>query len=298
MNPLTFDHIPQTQLQQLEFFLKQYFDRTLSSVEPDTTQKIQSKGYDQLLASIRYSLFSGGKRFRPMVGYLLGEALDIPINLLTPWLAAVECIHTYSLIHDDLPCMDNDSMRRGKPTNHIVFGETTALLAGDALLTEAFNIIGEHYSQKPELGLPLVRILAQASGTQGMVTGQALDLALDNSINDAVTVKLIHQLKTGALIHSVAAGVATLAHLPESDQFKISQFGKLLGFAFQLKDDLLDFDPHVQDTKNLVNHIGVEETKALLISTSQMAKEQLAFLSDKRSESLLQLIQYNINREV
>ncbi len=308
--------IPINHLQSLDEFLKLYFSPkanyfnfeseqyTVSdNINSDSKNGINSNylvGYTKLMESINYSLFTGGKRFRPMVGYLLGEALGISADQLTPWLAAIECIHTYSLIHDDLPCMDNDTLRRGKPTNHVVFGETTALLAGDALLTEAFKIIAEYYVDSPPLGLPLVGILSRASGVQGMVAGQALDLGFNvtgtNLKNILGAVKMIHHLKTGALIASVAQGVALFTSYPQEIKNKIHHFGFLLGFNFQVKDDLLDFDTQVNDPKNIAQRLGVEKTKELLVNNSNLAKEALHFLTTEKKSALLELIDYNVHR--
>lgn len=282
--------LPTEQLQALEDFLHQHFDRILRHGSEE-----ENRGHFQLLESIKYSLFSGGKRFRPSIGLLLGSAMNLPTQQLLPWLAAVECIHTYSLVHDDLPSMDNDSLRRGKPTNHVVFGEATALLAGDALLTEAFSILGKYYVDTPEIGLKLVQTLAFSAGVEGMVGGQAMDLAADLNTLKIETAEIIHQLKTGALIRSVTEGVAILARCNFEDMARLIQFGAHLGLAFQLKDDLLDFDPQVKDAKNIACHIGPTKTKDWLETISRRAEEELLFLG-KAATPLIQLIEYNARR--
>jgi geranylgeranyl diphosphate synthase type II len=193
--------------------------------------------------------------------------------------------------------MDNDSTRRGKPTNHIVFGETTALLAGDALLTEAFSVISKYYADNPSIGLSLIQILARSSGFEGMVGGQALDLSSDLEDLNIESLQWIHQLKTGALIQAVAEGVAIIAELPLVEQQQVKEFGSLLGFAFQLKDDLLDYDPKSKDYKNLVYHLGINETQKMLERVSQSAQEKLYFLTTP-SEVLNNLVQYNITRSL
>ncbi|MEY4616759.1 MAG: hypothetical protein RJB66_1719 [Pseudomonadota bacterium] len=282
--------LPTEQLRALEEFFHLHFDQILKHGGEN-----ENKGHFQLIEAIKYSLFSGGKRFRPSIGLLLGGAMNLPTQRLLPWLAAVECIHTYSLIHDDLPSMDNDSLRRGKPTNHVVFGEATALLAGDALLTEAFAIIGKYYLDTPEIGVKLVQTLALAAGAEGMVGGQAMDLAADMSTLKIETAELIHQLKTGALIRSVTEGVAIIARCSQEDSARLIQFGSHLGLAFQLKDDLLDFDPQVKDAKNVACHIGTTKTKEWLETISKRAEEQIRFL-DRASTPLIQLIEYNARR--
>lgn len=282
--------LPTEHLRALEEFFHLHFDQILKHGGEN-----ENKGHFQLIESIKYSLFSGGKRFRPSIGLLLGGAMNLPTQRLLPWLAAVECIHTYSLIHDDLPSMDNDNLRRGKPTNHVVFGEATALLAGDALLTEAFTILGKYYLETPDIGVKLVQTLAQAAGVEGMVGGQAMDLAADMSSLKIETAELIHHLKTGALIRSVAEGVAIIARCPMEDSARLIQFGSHLGLAFQLKDDLLDFDPQVKDAKNVACHIGTTKTKEWLETISHRAEEQISFLG-RAAAPLIQLIEYNVRR--
>lgn len=286
MNP----PVPTMQLESFENFINNHFAKALPQ-----TKITKSKGHHKLLESVIYSLFSGGKRFRPSLGFLLGDALGLSNEKVQAWLAAIECVHTYSLIHDDLPCMDNDSLRRGKPTNHILFGETTALLAGDALLTEAFTIISKYYSDSPKIGLSLVQILSQAAGLTGMVGGQALDLSADLKDLNIESIQWIHQLKTGALIQAVTEGVAVIAELAINESQEVKEFGMLLGFAFQLKDDLLDYDPKGKDYKNLVYHLGLDETHKILVTVSQQALDKLSFLTQP-PEMLNNLVQYNITR--
>lgn len=283
--------LPTEQLKRLEEFLHNHFDKILKHGGDN-----ENRGHYQLIESIKYSLFSGGKRFRPSIGFLIGNAMNLPNEQLLPWLAAVECIHTYSLIHDDLPTMDNDAMRRGKPTNHILFGDATALLAGDALLTEAFTILGTYYADTPDIGLKLTKTLALAAGVEGMVGGQAMDLAANLEQLTIEMAELIHHLKTGALIRSVAEGLAVIARTRSEDQARLTQFGVHLGFAFQLKDDLLDFNPEVKDAKNMTCHLGLTKTKDLLKLISQKASEELHFLGGNAA-SLKQLIEYNVHRE-
>lgn len=282
--------LPTESLQALESFLHDYFGRLLIHGGEN-----ENKGHFLLVESLRYSLFSGGKRFRPAIGFLLGSAMGLATHKVVPWLAAVECIHTYSLIHDDLPAMDNSATRRDKPTNHILFGEATALLAGDALLTEAFAILSRSYKESPDLGLQLTYILAQASGINGMVGGQALDLAANLENLTTESAELIHHLKTGALIRSVAEGLAVLARASDEDRARLMQFGSHLGFAFQLKDDLLDYEPEKGDPKNMVSHLGLPNTKDLLNTISRQAELQLQFLGSY-AKPLLQLIEFNIHR--
>jgi geranylgeranyl diphosphate synthase type II len=283
--------LPQDQLNLFDDFLHKHFERILRHGGEGT-----NKGHFTLIESLKYSLFSGGKRFRPSLGFLLGKSMNVENHRILPWLAAVECIHTYSLIHDDLPSMDNDALRRGKPTNHILFGEATALLAGDALLTEAFSIVSRYYFDSPSIGLPLVQVLSQAAGIEGMVGGQAMDLAsIKIEQMNLDMAELIHHLKTGALIRSVCEGVAVLAQATDEDRIRITQFGIHLGFAFQLKDDLLDYQPQVRDPKNIACHLSSSKTLDLLREISRLAEQQLKFLGPS-VEPLLKLIKYNVDR--
>jgi geranylgeranyl diphosphate synthase type II len=272
----------------------------LDILEEFFTQHFRSSNYTPpqvkvLLDSILYSLQSGGKRFRPNLIFLLSEALKLDYSRVIPYAAAVECIHTYSLIHDDLPCMDNDYWRRNKPTNHIIFGESTALLAGDALLTEAFQIISHYYQGSPDVGLGLVKILSQASGIWGMIGGQIMDIKAKINLASKDETILIHKLKTGALISSCTQGVACIASSAHAK--KLKEFGELLGFAFQLKDDFLDFDPHHPEPCNLVTCLGEAAAKTILTETSQSAK--LCLLeTDLLTDKLKSLISFNLEREV
>lgn len=248
-----------------------------------------------LLDSILYSMQSGGKRFRPKLIFLLSEALNLDYNRVVPFATAVECIHTYSLIHDDLPCMDNDYWRRNRLTNHILFGEATALLAGDALLTEAFQIISRYYQHLPDVGLELVRILSQNAGIWGMIGGQIMDIKAKTTLADKDKMILIHKLKTGALISSCSQGIACIAASPHALQLK--EFGELLGFAFQLKDDFLDYDPNKPEPCNLVTCLGETSAKNLLRETSKKAELTLRE-ANLLTEKLKLLISFNLDRQV
>ena len=172
-------------------------------------------GLVELKKSFSYSLVRGGKRFRPVLSLLLAEEFGVSPKRILPFASAVEMIHTYSLIHDDLPCMDNDDFRRGKPTNHKVFGESLALLAGDALLTEAFTVLAKHYGAADNLP-QLIRELTQISGLQGMIGGQFLDMEAQGF--DLQSITQMHNLKTGALISGCFSGPGILKDLTSDQQ--------------------------------------------------------------------------------
>lgn len=223
-----------------------------------TWQTEQGTAISRLLESMSYSALGGGKRFRPVLALWTAEALGGSHTETLPWALAVELIHTYSLIHDDLPCMDDDEERRGRPTNHVVYGESTALLAGDALLTEAFGLLARSYQgAQPSCG-QLVGLLAHGAGVAGMVGGQALDLAAEGAAVDWEELQRIHRLKTGALIAISAEGAAICAKVSAQQVGQARAFGEVLGLAFQIADDLLDADEDGQEGRSYVSHFGVE----------------------------------------
>lgn len=196
-----------------------------------------------LVNAMQYGALLGGKRLRPFLVYATGEMLHADAASLDSPAAAVECIHAYSLIHDDLPAMDNDALRRGQPTCHIKYGEDTAILAGDALQTLAFSILAEQPMPgvSPQARIAMIAELAQASGVAGMCGGQALDLAAEGQHIDLAQLEQIHRHKTGALIRvavrlgALAAGDAGRAALPLLDTY-----ANAIGLAFQVQDDILD----------------------------------------------------------
>lgn len=196
-----------------------------------------------LVNAMEYGLLPAGKRLRPLLVYMTGEMLQADSDCLDAAAAAIECIHAYSLIHDDLPAMDNDSLRRGQPTCHIKFGEDSAILAGDALQTLAFSLLAEQPMPgvTPENRIRMIAELAQASGVAGMCGGQALDLAAEGKQTDLTALERIHRHKTGALIRAavrlgaLAAGERGVEPLPALDRF-----ASAIGLAFQIQDDILD----------------------------------------------------------
>lgn len=195
---------------------------------------------EKLYNSITYSLFAGGKRVRPILAIASYEACGGTANEILPQASALELIHTYSLIHDDLPAMDNDDMRRGKPTNHKVFGEAMAILAGDALLTEAFFMFTEGAVFPPGAMRDALRLLSQAAGIKGMVAGQAEDILSEASEPDARTLHFIHTHKTGALIGASVRIAPVLSGADPEVLDSLSTYGEKIGLAFQIVDDILD----------------------------------------------------------
>ena len=197
----------------------------------------------QLHAAMRYAALGPGKRIRPVLVYATGKAVGLPPAALDAPAAAVELIHAYSLVHDDLPAMDDDDLRRGRPTTHCAFDEATAILAGDALQVLAFEILAKDAAPPVEPGerIAMIRLLAEASGTQGMAGGQAMDLAAVGKILDRDEIEQMHARKTGALIRAAVmiAGAAVPA-LSAVKREALDRYGTLVGLSFQIVDDLLD----------------------------------------------------------
>jgi len=214
----------------VDSFLHTYFDSCISPA--------------LLNDAMTYSVFAGGKRVRPILALASYEACGGNAENIVPFASALELIHTYSLIHDDLPAMDNDDLRRGKPTNHKVFGEGMAILAGDALLTEAFYLIsGVHLNgthMRPTSLLKLVRELAMAAGAHGMVGGQAGDILSEDAAMESDNLSFIHTHKTGALITASVRMGGILANAGKRKMSALTCYGENIGHAFQIVDDILD----------------------------------------------------------
>ena len=198
--------------------------------------------------AMKYSLFAGGKRIRPILALASYEACGGDAKKIIPQAAALELIHTYSLIHDDLPAMDNDDLRRGKPTNHKMFGEAMAILAGDALLTEAFLMMTQtDIKIKPSLLLKVVREVALAAGHNGMVGGQAQDIISEDAEPDSETLEFIHLHKTAALIKSSVRIGPILAGSRKKQLQALTRYGENTGLAFQIIDDVLDVEGSAEE---------------------------------------------------
>jgi farnesyl diphosphate synthase len=195
----------------------------------------------RLHAAMRYSVLDGGKRVRPLLAYAAGELSGALVDRVEIAAAAVELIHAYSLVHDDMPCMDDDVLRRGKPTCHVEYDEATALLVGDALQSLAFQLLSEHrLSDDAGKQLQMVKLLAVASGSRGMAGGQAIDLA---SVGKQLTLPELEQMhihKTGALIRAAVLSGAHCGNLDQAQLDKLDRYGKCIGLAFQVVDDVLD----------------------------------------------------------
>ncbi len=215
-------------------------DRLLPVLDAALTLPFRHGDAQLLGEAVRYSLEAGGKRVRPVLCMLACEAVGGTPAQALPGALAMEYVHTYSLIHDDLPAMDDDDLRRGRPTNHKVFGEGHAILAGDALLTEAFGVLATAELDPAQRALALA-LLAEGAGWRGMAGGQALDLEGETlAAYDLDHLRLIHRLKTGALLRASLEIGAVLGGATPSEQAALRAFGEAIGLAFQIQDDILD----------------------------------------------------------
>jgi geranylgeranyl diphosphate synthase type II len=295
------------------FDLKEYLgkkrevvDTALQGYLPET----QGPAAD-LVRAMRYSLFAGGKRLRPILCLAAAEAVGGKDAEALPVACALEMIHTYSLIHDDLPVMDDDDLRRGKPTSHKVFGEALALLAGDALLTEAFRVMTSapiEGSVSPRLRLRAVDLISRAAGREGMVGGQVVDIQSEGKTVDFPTVETMHNRKTGALIRASVTTGALLGGGTESQISCLSTYGKKIGLAFQISDDILDIEGDSETLGKTVGAdeqrgkmtypalIGLEKSKEIRAGLVQAATESLKGL-DGRAEPLRVIARYIIERK-
>ena len=237
---------------KLEKSIQQFKESLEGSIEQ--LLPLSNERPNQLHSAMRYSLCDGGKRVRGILLLLCSKIFKASADPL-PASVAIECIHAYSLIHDDLPAIDDSDTRRNKPSNHIAFDEATAILAGDALLTEAFKILSENYKETPELGMRLIHDLSTASSSLGMIGGQMEDIENEGQSVDANTLEFIHKNKTAKLIQ--AAISMGFAFSEESNQLttEINQLGYHLGMSFQYIDDLLDIQ---SDAKTLGKPTGAD----------------------------------------
>ena len=262
--------------------------------------------------AMRYSVFAGGKRVRPILLLAACEAVGGDLNRAMPAACAMEMIHTYSLIHDDLPAMDDDDFRRGNPTNHKVFGEAIAILAGDALLTEAFVLMSNpEYSGAAEVSrlLPVINEIARCAGSHGMVGGQVVDMESEGKPDvDLATVQYIHTHKTGALIKASVKAGALLGGADETDLAAMTRFGEAVGLAFQIADDILDIegtteeigkDAGSDEARGKATYpaiVGLAEAKQRAGELVGMALKALAGF-DAKADPLREIAKYTVYRK-
>ena len=213
---------------------------------------------ERLHDAMRYAVLNGGKRVRPLLVYAAGECLNVETRLLDAPAVAIELIHAFSLVHDDLPAMDNDDLRRGKPTVHKQYDEATAILAADALQPLAFSVLAKIENAPTNAAINLVHLIADACGSTGMTGGQSIDLAAEGTALSRDELEHMYSLKTGALIHASIVSACLLKDgLPEEHAAALDQFGRDIGIAFQIKDDILDVEG---DTEVIGKPAGSDES--------------------------------------
>ena len=278
---------------------KDTWSATSGSVQEYLTQHVDSMadqselGLFRLKSAYAYTLLNGGKRFRSVLALWVAKTLGWSERHVLPYAAAIEMIHTYSLIHDDLPCMDNDLERRGKPSNHLVFGEDYALLAGDALLTEAFGIVSRSYLSHDQ-GMRVISEMSRLSGVGGMIGGQAIDLLAQKEGINRTRLERMHRLKTGALIRAAVVGSALLCRANAEEESALAEYAENLGLAFQIVDDIQD-SAEVVEPGSYIAVVGPEETQNLLKEVSERAESALKQVAGDTS-MLSQVIEYNRTR--
>ena len=262
-----------------------------------------------LMRAMRHAALANGKRLRPFFVLEVGGMFDADETPLLHTAAALECIHTYSLVHDDLPCMDDDDLRRGQPTVHIAFDEATAVLAGDALLTLAFSILSEDSMDvPPKARLTLISALAEASGAKGMVGGQMIDMLGREHSRDINTITRMQRMKTGALISYAVTAGAIIGGASAAERQALTGFASDLGLAYQIADDLLDVTGDADKVgkatgkdeeagkATFVTLLGVEGAQQRVRLLAAQAKEHLAIFRN-RANILLQSVDYVLDRE-
>jgi farnesyl diphosphate synthase len=238
-------------MSRLETRLKEAAERVTTAL--DALLPKEQGPEARLLGAIRYAALGGGKRLRPFFTLEVGRMFDSDESQLLRTASAIECVHTYSLIHDDLTCMDDDDLRRGRPTLHLAYDEATALLAGDALLTFAFEILADPATHTdPQMRCRLIVALAKAAGALGMIAGQAADMAGGDIGSDLIAVTRMNRQKTGALINYAVDAGAMIGCASEAERSALSRYAHDIGLAFQMVDDLLDAEGVVRDTGKAV----------------------------------------------
>jgi geranylgeranyl pyrophosphate synthase len=299
------DVIAQSAL-ELEFLLAR--NRSLVEVELNSLLPSNAISPERVNQAIRWSVFAGGKRFRPALILATGQTFGARLDAMLKTACAFEMIHTYSLIHDDLPSMDDDDLRRGRPTCHVRFDEATAILAGDALQTLAFQTIAQDELLSDSIKVALITELARAAGTpEGMVAGQALDIEAEARQVSAGELEEIHRLKTGALIVAAARSGAIIAEANSEELSAVSEYAAQLGLLFQITDDLLDVTATAEDLGKTPGKdarsakatypglYGLEETKNAAIEAHSAACTALAKI-DRPTDTLRLIADYILNR--
>ena len=282
--------------------------RALVELELNKLLPLSGTAPEKIHQAIRWSVFAGGKRFRPALLLAVGQTFSAPVEILIRTACAFEMVHTYSLIHDDLPAMDDDDLRRGRPTCHVRFDEATAILAGDALQTLAFQTIAEDAGLDAETRIALIAELAHAAATpDGMVAGQALDMEAETRQVSRAQLEEIHRLKTGALIKAAARCGAIIGRADANELKAVTSYGSHLGLLFQITDDFLDVTATAEDLgktpgkdarSNKATYPalhGMEETRTAAIEAHRDACEALDQI-DRPTDVLRRIADFILHR--
>ena len=290
------------------FDLKIYLHEKKQLIEKKLDEISLNSGNSAILNNaLRYSLLAGGKRLRPILCLAAEEISGCSINKGLLCGCAIEMVHTYSLIHDDLPAMDNDDLRRGRPTCHKKFDEATAILAGDALLTKAFEVLASQ-ELLPEKIIKTIKIISSASGESGMVSGQIKDIDAESKQISLEELKTLHMEKTGALIRASLKAGAVIGDCDKSGIRSLDEYGKLIGLAFQVTDDILDVsgDPLIMgkpsgtdEKNNKATYpllMGMDKSKKFASALIEESKEHLEYFKGK-AYPLIVLAEYILNRK-
>jgi len=296
----------------MKFDLHLYLDNAANQINQALDTLLPDSGpSDRMIEAMRYSLMAGGKRLRPVLCLAAAEAVGGRIERAIPTACAIEMIHTYSLIHDDLPAMDNDQLRRGRLTSHMAFDEATAILAGDALLTSAFEILTMNDSDSaepdPETVITNMREIAEAAGCKGMIAGQMMDMQAEGNRLSQPQLQKLHALKTGAMIRVSLRCGARHGRANDQQMEKLTSYGEHVGLAFQVTDDILNVegDPAEMgkatgtDLKRDKNAypalLGLEKSKSMAKELIDKALEEIAVLGES-AEPLRAIARYVVNR--
>jgi geranylgeranyl diphosphate synthase type II len=298
---------------RLAFSLETYLHNRAATIERALAQSVPEPSglAARLFESMRYSLLAGGKRLRPVLALASCEAVGGKPGAALGLACALEMIHTYSLIHDDLPCMDDDDLRRGRATNHKVYGDALATLAGDALLTDAFKILARSRSRAPSAAavLEVLAELAEASGSAGMVAGQVIDIESEGKELDSSQLEHLHARKTGALFVAAVRGGARLGGASPRELGRLTAYSRALGLAFQVIDDILDCEATTEQMGKRTQKdralgkatypslMGLQQSKELARDLHSRALEALEAF-DHRADPLRALASFVVERNL
>lgn len=272
-------------MNNIDYHIKKIDDVILTHLEENHVS-------ETIMDASKYSIKSGGKRFRPYLLFVVLDAFGVPLESGLKTAGAIEMIHTYSLIHDDLPAIDDDDLRRGNPTNHKVFGEAAAILAGDNLLTESFSLIANDKKLSTGDKLKLIQMISKSAGQNGMIGGQMLDIEAENTEISFEDLEQIHSYKTGKMISAPVKAAAIIADADEKTTFHLLKFADYLGIIFQIRDDILDVTGDVEitgkntgsdarkDKVTYVSTFGLEGAMEQMDRRVSLARAELEAVSD------------------